>query len=181
MERSYPTNLQKNIKKYWCPRKITHYVDVKILVQLYHAIISPFLSYSCIVWGNTYDHNIKPLLRIQKKAIRLITFSNFDAHTSPLFAQLKLLKLQHHIKLQTLFFMHQFINGKLPKTFDSFFIKTSDKHNATFYVPKIRTNYGKFNIRYNGPILWNETDERFKILTVHSFKRELSLHFINSY
>lgn len=86
--------------------------------------------------------------------------------------------------------MHQFINGKLPKTFDSFFIKTSDKHNvntdrfakrSTFYVPKIRTNYGKFNIRYNGPILWNETDERFKILTVHSFKRELSLHFINSY
>ena len=50
---------------------------------------------------------------------------------------------------------------------------------STFYVPKIRTNYGKFNIRYNGPILWNETDERFKILTPYSFKGELSLHFIN--
>ena len=25
----------------------------------------------------------------------------------------------------------------------------------------------------------NETDERFKILTPYSFKRELSLHFIN--
>ena len=73
--------------------KIRHYVDVKILVQLFHAIIFPFLSYSCKVWGNTFDHNIKPLLRIKKKAIRLITFSNFDAHTSPLFAQFKLLKL----------------------------------------------------------------------------------------
>ena len=41
--------------------------------------------------------------------------------------------------------------------------------------------YGKFNIRYNGPTLWNETDERFKILTPYSFKRELSLHFINLY
>ena len=169
--------------------KIRHYVDVKILVQLYHAIILPFFSYCCIVWGNTYDHNIKPLERMQKKAIRLITFSDFDAHTSPLFSQLKLLKLQDHIKLQTLYFIHQFFNGKLPKIFDSFFIKTSDKHNvntrfatrSTFYVPKIRTNYGKFNIRYNGPILWNETDERFKILTPYSFKRELSLHFINFY
>ena len=73
--------------------------------------------------------------------------------------------------------------------FDSFFIKTSDKHNVktrfatrtTFYVPKIRTNYGKFNIRFNGPILWNETDERFKILTPYSFKSELSMHFINLY
>jgi len=45
----------------------------------------------------------------------------------------------------------------------------------------IKTNYGKFDIRYNGPILWNETDERFKILTPYSLKRELSLHFINFY
>ena len=126
---------------------------------------------------------------MQKKVIRLITFSAFDAHTSPLFSQLKLLKIQDHIKLQTLYFMHQFLTGKLSKIFDSFFIKTSDKHNvntrfatrSTFYVPKIRTNYGKFNIRYNGPILWNEIDERLKILTSYSFKRELSLHFINFY
>ena len=40
--------------------------------------------------------------------------------------------------------MHQFFIGKLPKIFDSFFIKTSDKHNSntrfatrtTFYVQK---------------------------------------------
>ena len=91
---------------------------------------------------------------MQKKVNRLITFSDFDAHTSPLFFQLKPLKLQDHIKLQTLYFIHQFLIGKLPKISDSFFIKTSDKHNVntrsatrtTFYFPKIRTNYGKFNI-----------------------------------
>ena len=87
--------------------------------------------------------------------MRLITFSNFDAYTSPLFFQLKLLKLQDHIKLQTLYFMRQFFLGKLPRILNSFLIKTSDKHNVntrfstriTLYVPKIRTNYGKFNIR----------------------------------
>jgi len=85
--------------------------------------------------------------------------------------------------------MHQFFTGKLPKICDSFFIKTSDKHNVntrfatrtTFYVPKSRTNYGKFNSRYNGPILWNETDERFKILTPHLLKKELTMHFIKFY
>ena len=30
-------------------------------------------------------------------------------------------------------------------------------------------------------ILWNETDEGFKILTPYSFKSELSMHFINLY
>ena len=36
-------------------------------------------------------------------------------------------------------------------------------------------------LEYNGPILWNETDERFKILTPYSFQRQLSLHFIYFY
>ena len=36
-------------------------------------------------------------------------------------------------------------------------------------------------IRYNGPKLWNETDERFKILTPHLFKKELTKHFIKFY
>ena len=58
---------------------------------------------------------------LPKKAIRLITFSDFDAHTSPLFFQLKLLKLHDHIKLENLYFMRQFFIGKLPKIFDSFF------------------------------------------------------------
>ena len=76
--------------------KSRHFDDTKTLVQLYHAIILPFLSYGCRAWGNTYDHNIKTLQIIQRKAIRLITFSNFDAHVSPLFAKLNLLKLQDH-------------------------------------------------------------------------------------
>ena len=47
-----------------------------------------------------------------------------------MFAELNLLKLQDYIKLQTLFFMHQFNTGKLAKIFDSFFVKTSCKHNV---------------------------------------------------
>ena len=38
--------------------KIRHFADTKTLVQLYHAIILRFLSYGCIVWGNTYDQTL---------------------------------------------------------------------------------------------------------------------------
>ena len=85
--------------------------------------------------------------------------------------------------------MHQFNTGKLPKIFDSLFVKTSCKHNvntrfalrSTFYLPQIRTNYGKFNIRFNGPKLWNELDERFKCRTSNQFKTELTSHFVSLY
>ena len=121
---NWKEQIQQISKKYL--GVLMSYVRLDILlirkqVQLYHAIILPFFSYGCIVWSNTYDHNVKRLQIIQRQAIRLITFSNFDAHTSPLFAKLNLLKLQDHIKLQTLFFMHQFNTGKLAKIFDSYF------------------------------------------------------------
>ena len=86
--------------------------------------------------------------------------------------------------------MLQFNTGKLPKIFDLFFVKASCKHNvntqfasrSTFYLPKlIQTNYGKFNVRLNGPKLWNELDERFECLTSTQFKKELTSHFISLY
>lgn len=97
-------------------QRITKTVPRGIGILFYHAIIMPFLSYSCVVWGNTYDSNIKPLyIYNAKKAIGLITFPNFDAHTSPLFSQLHLLKLHDYIKFLTLYFMHQYIYSQLPK------------------------------------------------------------------
>ena len=85
--------------------------------------------------------------------------------------------------------MYQFEAGKVPSNFDSFFIKTLSMHNvrtrfatrSSFYLPKIRTNYGKFNIRYNGPKLWNELDENFKSLSSNTFKKELTSYFIDLY
>ena len=54
--------------------KIRHFVDTKILVQLYHAIIVPFFSYGCIVLGNTYNQNIKPLQQYKgKKSVYLLS------------------------------------------------------------------------------------------------------------
>ena len=81
--------------------------------------------------------------------------------------------------------MPQFNTGKLLKIFDSFFVKTSWKHNvntrfasrSTFFLPKIRTNYGKFNIRFNGLKLWNELDERFKCRTSSQLKKKTNFAF----
>ena len=163
--------------------------DTKTLVQLYYTLIYPFLTYSCIVWGNTYNSNLKPLEILHKRTIRIITFSRFDAHTSPLFAQLRILKMSHIIALHTACFMFHYSKGNLPKVFDSFFLTTNSRHDYntwlaarfTFLVPSTRTNYGKFNIRYAGPRVWNEIDESLKTLGLGSFKTSLKQNFLNMY
>ena len=62
--------------------KIRHFVPMTILLQLYYTLIFPYLSYAVTTWGNTYMSTLKPLTILLKKAIRLITFSDFNARCS---------------------------------------------------------------------------------------------------
>ena len=40
-----------------------------------------------------------------------------------------------------------------------------------FYtLPKVRTNYGKFNIRFKGPKVWNSISENYKTFSLSKFK-----------
>lgn len=37
---------------------------------------------------------------------------------------------------------------------------------SSFSLPKIRTNYGKLSLIYNGPKIWNSIAEQFKSFTL---------------
>ena len=65
--------------------KLRHFVTSDILNQLHYSLVYPFLTYGLIAWGNTYATTLKPVVVLQKKAVRIIAFSNRDAHSSPLF------------------------------------------------------------------------------------------------
>ena len=51
----------------------------------------------------------------------------------------------------------------------------------TYTLPSIRTNYGKYNIRFIGTKLWNCIDEELKSLTKSSLKSKLKQDFISGY
>ena len=46
--------------------KIRYCVSTEILMNLYYALVYPFIVYGLIVWGNTYETTIKPVFVIQK-------------------------------------------------------------------------------------------------------------------
>ena len=169
--------------------KLRHYVPQSILIQIYYSIVFPFLIYGVLIWGNTYKTNIYPLVILQKKAIRIITFSHFQSHTSPLFKKFNLLKLPDIVYLYTAVFMHQFHKGNLPEKFNNYFTLVSNQHSyntrlaskATFILPLVRTNYGLFNIRFCGPKVWNSIEESLKSLSKFSFKKKLKQQLILAY
>ena len=67
--------------------------------------------------GGVESHRIEPL---KKKAIRLITNSNYSAHTTPLFIELGLLKVQVMFKLKLLKFCYKLSYDLLPSYFQTY-------------------------------------------------------------
>ena len=56
-----------------------------VLMRMYNAHVSSTLNYCNLIWANTFPTHILPLLKAQKRIIRIITKSDPLAHTAPLF------------------------------------------------------------------------------------------------
>lgn len=184
------SNISKKIKRaIGILSKLRHLVNMSTLIQIYYSLIYPYLNYGLITWGNTYSTSLKALVTLQKRAIRIITFSDFRAHSSPLFKNLELLKLNDLIYMHNVLFMHDYHRNHLPSVFDDFFksVKTVHQYNTrlaskkSYYLPKARTNYGKFNIRFIGTKLWNLIEDDIKSKNRNCFKRLISNSILNNY
>ena len=102
--------------------KFCNFVTIDILIQVHYSIIYSFLIYGVLAWANTNKTNIEPLVILQKKAICIITFSQYRSHTSHIFKKLNLLKFPDIINVYTaLFIVLQYSQGRLPVGFDDFF------------------------------------------------------------
>ena len=51
------------------------------------------MNYCNIIWGGAAKVHLEKLLKLQKRAVRIITGSGYLEHTAPLFKQLELLKV----------------------------------------------------------------------------------------
>ena len=67
----------------------------KNLKTLYHTFIYPYFNYCNLIWGSANSTQLRPVILLQKKCIRIISKSNYYQHTDPLFKELNLMKLSH--------------------------------------------------------------------------------------
>ena len=98
-----------------------------------------------------YNFTLYHLIKLQKKIIRVITFSQYLAHTNDLFVKIQILSFKklviHRIGLQILqMFKHNL--GYIPKDVESLFITNSDIHKYnTRNKDKMRSAYGKHEFK----------------------------------
>ena len=81
---------------------------------------------NCVeVWGNTPDTHLDPLIKLQNKIIRIITFSPYLAHTKPLFKERYILTFPKIVIQRISLQMFKFTNNLLPSAISELFISNS--------------------------------------------------------
>ena len=85
-----------------------------VLITLYKSLIVPHINYGSLLWG----HAGGSLDKIQKKAVRTITYSNYIAHSEPLLKELNLLKVKDLFELKFFKFLFKLYHNTLPPYFN---------------------------------------------------------------
>ena len=68
-------------------------------------MILPYLYYCDLAWGGTYKANLQRIVILQKRALRIVNNSTYDANTGPIFKELKLFKFHDIHSFQLGFFI----------------------------------------------------------------------------
>ena len=86
--------------------KLRHFLPTHTLLNIYQALIAPYLTYGLTVWGQACESYLDKLLKLQKRAHRFIYFSDHNEHAIPLFdnAHILTLKFVHFESLANLMF-----------------------------------------------------------------------------
>ena len=123
----------------------------------------------------------------KKKLVRIITNTNYYAHASPLFKQLKILKVEDLYAYHTHVFMYKtFVLDKYPVIKNSI-LENQVNHNHdtrtnNLRLPYCRIRKGTQNLCYQLSKYWNQLPASVKMKeSLSSFKRECKLHHLNNY
>ena len=154
---------------------------------LYYTLVYPYLYYGNTIWANTYPTRLEPVIRLQKKVVRIITFSDFRRHSKPLIRKLAVLPLEEINNIATAIFTYKFFNNMLPITFNKFFQLNKELHeyntrgSKKFHMKHGRTNYKKYTTRNKGCHIWNKLPiEILQSKTLQIFKNKLKKYYLNT-
>ncbi len=154
----------------------------KTLKTIYNSILQPNLQYSIITWGNAKFKDLEPIILKQKKAVRFVSKSKYNAHCDPLFSQLNILKLQDLFQVSVSSFVSKFLHNQLPDSFNEIFqpLQSSRVKQLRSQIPKLKSLERFPNVSF--PKIFNKLDENIRNCTsFKSTKKRMKKSIIKCY
>jgi hypothetical protein len=150
----------------FCIKRASNLLSFKSLRSLYFSMVHSHLLYCSIILSCTSASNLNAISKLQKKAIRVMTKSSYNAHTDPLFIANKILPLDKLLLQNKLLFFHSIEYKYALRSFDNIWSKNTEREldynlrNADLYtIPVSRIELFKKIPLVSLPTAWNELYE----------------------
>ena len=151
-------------------KRVRQFAPSSTLHLIYKALVQPYFDYYNVVWGNCGIKLADKLQKLQNRAARALTFSNYDTDDPQLFKRLNWENLSTQCDIQKAIMVFKSLKNLAPECLGSKFTSRSRTTPYTFRasenklaIPLPRTrNYLRNSFNYSGAVLWNSPPQNLR-------------------
>ena len=140
-------------------KRVRSFVPHETLRSIFMSLVQPHFDYCNSVWGCCGKTLAS---KLQNRAARILTYSNYDANADNLIKKLGWIKLDSQRTIHKAVMVYKSLNGLTPDYLSSKFVDRSSVSNYSLrdtegklVIPQPHTNYMKNSFSYSGAVLWN--------------------------
>ena len=166
--------------------RLRHFLPTSVLLSICSFLIHPYLSYGLAGKGQTSKRNLVRILILQKRATRLIYFSDNFKHPFPPFLRTNILPIDMLCYKSVGALMHDINHDFVPINLKNLFSKIASIHSydnraaatGKFYVIHSRTKQLNQSFSSLGARIWNKIREFLQSQLKQSFKKHLQTELL---
>ena len=157
------SNIKKKLSSnVWLLSRIKSFVPFDSRVLFYKAYIQPHIDYCNIVWGGASIHKTDGILKLQKRACKVILGEQYTTFDNAM-ATINSLTVHQRILLNKAKFMYKVHNNQIPSYISDTFSYRENSYvhlrfrndKTDFHIPRPRLEMFKQSMLYSGPKIWN--------------------------
>ncbi|MCG7875530.1 MAG: reverse transcriptase family protein [Candidatus Thiodiazotropha endolucinida] len=163
-------------------RQLSTYVSTDVLKLFYQGYILPLIDYGSVTWSGASSTNLDRILKLQKRAARIILRADFDTPSATMFKELGWQPINKRLMYNKAVLTYKALNDLTPDYISNLLKPVSDTQsrtlrssvNGTLAIPRSRTSLYDGAFSTSAPRLWNSLPISVRNATsLNSFKNSL--------
>ena len=162
------------------------YLDKIALKNMYYTFVFPYLIYCNEIWGNAAAVHLDPLIKLQKKCVRTLTFSDYQAPSEPIFQNLNILNFEKLVIQRISLMMFKYSIGEVPKPISQLFRTNNEYHQyntrngSCLHAPIGKSEAIYHTFKYRGIHIWNHISNKVSTDVSYACFKHLVKHYIQT-
>ena len=144
-------------------RQLATYFSTDVLKKFYQGYILPLIEYGSVTWPGTSSTNLHRILKLQKRAARIILHVDYNTPSAIMFRELGWQPINKRLTYNKALLIYKALNKLTPEYSTNLLKPVSETHsrslrssvNGTLSVPRSRTSLFDRSLSSSAPRIWN--------------------------